>query len=79
MAEFSLGPEWVCQGDVLLQLTHGDDKVCHFWFNTATLGRPRLVRHKWQLDGANKDKKHKKYSSRFRLELSFEQTTARTR
>ena len=68
--------EWVVQGDVRVELLHKDEELCHFWFNTATLTRPRLVRHKWQLDGGpGKDGKHKKYHSAFRLELDLEQTT----
>ena len=64
----------VVQGDVRVELMHRDEEICHFWFHTAMLTRPRLVRHKWQLDGPAKDRKHKKFSPLFRLELDFEQT-----
>jgi len=72
VAEFALAGCTV-QGDVRVELLHKEDEVCHFWFNTSMLARPRLVRHKWQIDGVAKDRKHKKFSHLFRIELSFEQ------
>ena len=60
-----------------IALRHKDEELCHFWFITATLTRPRLVRHKWQLDGGpGKDGKHKKYHSAFRLELGEQEARA---
>ena len=35
----------VVQGDVRVELMHRDEEICHFWFHTAMLTRPRLVRH----------------------------------
>jgi len=48
-----------------------DEKIFHCWFNASMLAQPKLVLRKWQLDGAVKDRKHKKMSSHFRLELYF--------
>jgi len=48
-----------------------DEKLFHFWFNASMLTQPKLVLRKWQLDGAAKDRKHKKLSPHFRVELYF--------
>ena len=62
-------------GDTLVQVRQGvagqDEKLFHFWFNAAMVVGPKLVLRKWQLDGPAKDRKHKKYSPHFRVELNF--------
>ena len=51
---------------------HKEEKLFSFWFHPAMLGDPaKLVLRKWQLDGANKDRKHKKFSPHFRVECFF--------
>jgi hypothetical protein len=62
-------------GDMKVEVRQGsgaqDDKLFHFWFNACMLEGSKLVLRKWQLDGVAKDRKHKKYSPHFRMELSF--------
>jgi len=63
-------------GDTLVQVRQGapgqDEKLFHFWFHAAMVDGPKLVLQKWQLDGPAKDRKHKKYSPHFRVELTFD-------
>jgi len=48
-----------------------EDRLFHFWCNAAMLTSPKLVMRKWQLDGACKDRKHKKFNPHVRIELLF--------
>jgi len=59
--------------DMRVEVRHGkeDEKLFHFWFNACMIDGPKLILRKWQLDGAAKDRKHKKYSPHFRVELNF--------
>jgi len=65
--------------DVKVEVIHKagrhDEKLFSFWFHPAMLTGDRLVLRKWQLDGANKDKKHKKYNPHFRVECTFREGT----
>ena len=64
-------------GDVKVEVCHKtgrhEERLFSFWFNAAMLTKPRLVLRKWQLDGPNKDRKHKKYNAHFRVELDLKE------
>ncbi|KAL9655771.1 hypothetical protein ABK040_004998 [Willaertia magna] len=66
------------EGDVKITFYDEDklsksDKMFHFWFNTNFVdlisGKLRLL--KSELDGADKDKKHKKFDADFAIEIYF--------
>ena len=59
------------QVELIQKVGRSEEKLFHFWFNASMLSQPKLVMRKWQLDGANKDRKHKKYNPHFRVELCF--------
>jgi len=62
-------------GDVKVEVCYKtgrhEERLFSFWFNAALLTRHKFVLRKWQLDGPNKDRKHKKFSAHFRVEMSF--------
>lgn len=60
-------------GDIDVSVVRADDEkvIFHSWFHAGMLVGDRLVRRKWQLDGAAKDHKHKKYSPHLALVLEF--------
>ena len=48
-----------------------EKEVFHFWFNTAFIDENKLHLTKAEIDKAWNDKKSKKYSTEFTIDLSF--------
>lgn len=56
-------------------MTGGKTKLGQFWLHTGFIRDNHVVLTKPEIDKIHKDKKHKKYSSDFTIELSFEEVT----
>lgn len=61
------------QGGALFKKSEGNEKVCHFWWNTCFHPEASFKFHKKDLDGPPKsDKKDEKFPATFGLELHCE-------